>query len=82
MLDVMAESCIVACAIRHGDFSVQGEEKDYSKPEIQGRPVDEALDRQGHPRRRIPGRKAPDPAWARHKTQDYFVYTISGPHGA
>ena len=36
VLDVMAESCIVACAIRHGDFSVQGEERTIANPRSRG----------------------------------------------
>ena len=82
VLDLMTDSCIVACAIGNDDVSVQGKEKHDDQPEMQGRTVDEALDRQGHPRGRIPGRKAPDAAGVRRETQDYFVYTIPGPYGA
>ena len=82
VLALMADSCIVACAVWNDDFIVQGKEKHYDQPKMQGRTVDEALDRQGHPRRRIPGRKAPDAARTRCKTQDYFVYTMPGPYGA
>jgi hypothetical protein len=65
VLDLMTDSCIVACAIGNDDVSVQGKEKHDDQPEMQGRTVDEALDRQGHPRGRIPGRKAPDAAGVR-----------------